>query len=51
MNIENAQFTTADEDFIRAEINGAEMVIPTDVENRHYAEIIAQNIDVAAAEG
>ena len=42
MTITNAQYTTTANATIRCEINGIRMQVPTDPDNRHYAEIKRQ---------
>jgi len=44
MDITLAQYTTIDgiNDSIKATIDGTEMFIPLDPDNRHYAEILRQ---------
>ena len=48
MNITSAQYTSfngTDNDSIRATIDGQEMSVPLDPDNRHYAEILKQVAD------
>jgi len=45
MDITSAQYTNGingNQSSIIAEINGTEMLVPTDPTNRHYAEILRQ---------
>ena len=42
MNITKAQYTTAKKEMIKATIDGTEMFVPLDPDNRHYAEILRQ---------
>ena len=44
MNIENAQYLASfgDDSDIKATIDGVEMSVPLDPNNRHYAEILRQ---------
>ena len=48
MNITNAQYYNdldGNQDGIKATIDGAEMFVPLDPANRHYAEIMRQVAD------
>jgi len=48
MNITSAQYNVDrdnENDFILATIDGQEMSVPLDSENRHYAEILKQVAD------
>ena len=48
MNITSAQYTTdmdGDNSNIKATIDGQEMSVPLDPDNRHYAEILKQVAD------
>ena len=42
MNIKNAKYINGTAASIKAEIDGIEMHIPLDPNNRHYAEILKQ---------
>lgn len=42
MHIENAQWSDADQTSLTADVDGLDVTIPTDVGNRHYAEILRQ---------
>jgi hypothetical protein len=42
MNIKNAKYINGTAKSIKAEIDGIEMHIPLDPNNRHYAEILKQ---------
>ena len=42
MNITFAQYTEEDKTVIKAIIDGTEMFVPNDPDNRHYAEIQKQ---------
>ena len=42
MTITNAQYTTIANATIKCEIDGIRMQVPTDPDNRHYAEIKKQ---------
>jgi len=42
MNITSAQYTTEEKTVIKATIDGTEMFVPLDPDNRHYAEIMRQ---------
>ena len=42
MNITSAQYRTEEKTMIKATIDGKEMFVPTDLANRHYAEILKQ---------
>ena len=42
MNITSAQYTTEEKTVIKATIDGTEMYVPLDPDNRHYAEILKQ---------
>lgn len=46
MQILNAQYTSEDNDIIRADIDGIESYIPVTLNNRHYKEIIDNNITI-----
>ena len=41
MNITSAQYTK-NEEMVKATIDGIEMSVPKDPDNRHYAEILKQ---------
>lgn len=45
--ITHARFTEPDHSMITANIDGVPASFPPDLENRHYAEIVAADIDVA----
>jgi len=47
MDITLAKYYSSEKDVIKAVINGVSLDIPTDSDNRHYAEILRQ---VAAGE-
>ena len=42
MNITLAQYTEEDKTVVKATIDGTEMFVPNDLDNRHYAEIMRQ---------
>ena len=42
MKINSAQYVDSDNAIIKAIINGDEMFVPLDPDNRHYAEILKQ---------
>jgi len=42
MNITSAQWVSSDENEIFATIEGEAVTVPTDLANRHYAEILRQ---------
>ena len=42
MKINSAQYADSDNAIIKAIINGNEMFVPLDPNNRHYAEILRQ---------
>ena len=42
INITSAQYTEEDKTVIKAIIDGTEMFVPNDPDNRHYAEILRQ---------
>ena len=42
INITLAQYTEEDKTVIKATIDGTEMFVPNDPDNRHYAEILKQ---------
>ena len=42
INITSAQYTEEDKTVIKAIIDGTEMFVPNDPDNRHYAEILKQ---------
>jgi len=48
--IENAVFVTADNTIINADYDGEKVSIPVTLDNRHYAEIVRQEIVIAAYE-
>ena len=57
MNITSAQYTTdmdGDNSSVKATIDGQEMSVPLDPDNRHYAEILKQvaagTLTIAAAD-
>ena len=48
MDFKNAKYENADEDLVRVECNGKEMVVAADPQNRHYAEMVRQNVPIAS---
>ncbi len=42
MNITSAQWVSSDENEIFATVDGEAVTVPTDPDNRHYAEIMRQ---------
>ena len=42
MNITSAQYMTAEKNMIKVTVDGTEMCVPLDPDNRHYAEILKQ---------
>ena len=47
-NITNATYHTADNNSINVDFDGVSMLVPVDSGNRHYAEIVRQEIVIAA---
>jgi len=47
MNFENAEYTDDTKKTIRVSINGKNTFVPADEQNRHYKEILRQNITIA----
>ena len=47
MNIENAKFTNEDNTQISVLIDGQELSVPVDLENRHYAAIVESGAAIA----
>ena len=45
MNITSAQYQSAENLIIKATIDGIEVSVPIDPDNRHYAEILKQVAD------
>jgi hypothetical protein len=45
--ITNAVYKNSDNQTISAEFNGKEMTVPVNPDNRHYAEIVEQEIEIA----
>jgi|TARA_Y100000310_G_scaffold4047_1_gene4966 hypothetical protein len=50
MLIENAKYINEEETEMRVTIDGALYTVPKDLSNRHYKEIVAQEISIAAYE-
>ena len=46
-NITNAIYTNSDNNSINADFDGQPLSIPVDPDNRHYAEIVEQEIEIA----
>ena len=47
MDIQNATYSNAGGNSIKAIIDGITMSVPVDPDNRHYAEIVEQEIEIA----
>ncbi len=51
MHIENAKYTDADHTSIAATVDLVDVVIPVEIGNRHYDEIVSESIPIADYEG
>jgi hypothetical protein len=47
MTITNAIYTDSDNNSINVDFDGQAMSVPVDPDNRHYAEIVEQEIEIA----
>jgi hypothetical protein len=47
-NITNAIYSSANNNHIHVDFDGVNMLVPVDSSNRHYAEIVEQEIVIAA---
>jgi hypothetical protein len=46
-NITNAIYTNSDNNSINVDFDGQAMSVPVDPDNRHYAEIVEQGVEIA----